>query len=180
MNRALASEEFAKLIDGETLVIQRWLPGNAARLWTYLVDAELRRKWLADGAMNPTPGAALELIWRNDDLSQPGDPRPEGAGGEHILQSKVIEAVAPERLVIAWGKGEVAFDLYEAGDKVRLTITHSGLDPSQTGVFAGWHSHLDILAAEISGMPPPSFWAGWMQLRDLYTQRIADPAAFAG
>lgn len=172
MNRVATPDEFARLQDGSTLIIQRWFPGSAARLWTYLVDADLRRKWLADGFMQATAGAPLELVWRNDDLTRPGDPRPDGRGGEHSMQSRVIEAIPPQRLVIAWGEGEVAFDLVDNEGRVRLTITHSGLDKSATDIFAGWHSHLDILSAQISGDQPPSFWPTWMRLRDQYQVRL--------
>lgn len=180
MNHVPAPDEFAQLHEGSTLVIQRWFPGSAARLWAYLVDADLRRKWFADGVMHPEAGAALELIWRNDDLSRPADPRPDGAGGEQRMQSLVIEAIPLRRLVIAWGEGAVAFDFFESDGRVRLTITHSGLDASQTGIFAGWHSHLDILSAQISGTTVPSFWTGWMRLRDQYRSRLQPHLATPG
>lgn len=179
MNQTTANDDFARMIDGSTLVIQRWMPGSAARLWTYLVDAELRRKWFADGTIPLAAGGAFELIWRNDDLSQPGDPKPDGAGGEQRMKSEVVEVDAPRRLVIRWGNGTVTFDLQEKADRVRLTITHTGLGSAQTGIMAGWHSHLDILGALVAGSPVPSFWSGWSRVQQHYKQQIADPAKSA-
>ncbi|WP_374631208.1 SRPBCC family protein [Ferrovibrio sp.] len=173
MTRIATSNEYAELRDGSTLVIQRWFPGSAARLWRYLVDAELRRKWFADGIMQSAAGTALELVWRNDDLSGPDDPRPEGVGGEQRMPSKVIAFDEPHRLAILWGQGQVIFDLVEKGSRVLLTITHTGLDASKIGIFAGWHSHLDILSSEIEGSHRPSFWLSWTRLRDEYLARLA-------
>ena len=41
-------------------------------------------------------------------------------------------------------------------------------------VSAGWHAHLDILAARISGAVPPPFWDGWLRLKKEYGQRIPE------
>ena len=76
MNVDTKIEEFASLRDGTKLVIQRWLTGPVERIWNYLTDSDLRRKWLAAGDMTLTPGAEFELIWRNDELSDASDPRP--------------------------------------------------------------------------------------------------------
>jgi hypothetical protein len=40
-------------------------------------------------------------------------------------------------------------------------------------IGAGWHMHLDILVAQVSGARAPSFWSGWVQLRSDYERRIA-------
>lgn len=169
-------DDTARLHGGDTLVISRWLPGPAERIWRYLTDAELRRLWLADGVMVPRAGAPLELIWRNDGLSSPGDPRPEGFAEEQRMTSRVIAFDPPHRLVIAWGaSGEVAFDLLPRGDRVLLRITHSGLgDPApRSMIAAGWHSHLDILRARLDGGAAPSFWGHWAGLRAEYDRQFS-------
>lgn len=60
MNYRENFDEFAKMTDRSTLVVQRWLPGPIDRVWNYLTDSELRRKWLAAGEMDLAPGASLE------------------------------------------------------------------------------------------------------------------------
>ncbi|MGB3147317.1 MAG: SRPBCC family protein, partial [Paracoccaceae bacterium] len=167
------TDAFAKVENGSTLVIQRWLPGPIERVWRYLTDSELRRKWLASGEMNLAPGASLELVWRNDDLSDPTDHRPNGFAEEQRMQSHII-AVDPMRLLtFSWGHGAVTFELETKGDRVLLTLTHSGLDDgaARNMIAAGWHMHLDILAAESSNQQAASFWSGWKELRDLYASR---------
>ncbi len=168
-------DDYATLQDSSTLAIQRWLPGPAERIWRYLTDGDLRRKWLAAGDMELAPGTPLELVWRNGDLSAASDPRPEGFPEEQRMQSHVI-AVDPMRLLtIAWGNGGVTFELKEQGEKVLLTLTHRGLvDPSaRTMIAAGWHMHLDILGAEVAETTAGSFWSGWVKLRDQYESRLA-------
>ena len=41
---------YGTLTEPATLRIQRLLPGPIERCWAWLTDANLRRRWLADGA----------------------------------------------------------------------------------------------------------------------------------
>lgn len=68
-------EDYGTISDGSTFTIQRWLPGPVDRIWTCLTDSDHRRKWLAAGDMQLAAGASLELVWRNEALSDPSDPR---------------------------------------------------------------------------------------------------------
>ena len=175
MNLHAEVDDYGTISEGSTLTIQRWLPGPVERIWTYLTDSDHRRKWLAAGEMHLAPGAALELVWRNDELSDPSDQRPAGFPEEQRMASHVI-AVDPMRmLTIAWGKGDVTFELTPKGDKVLLTLTHRGLDDrgARTMIAAGWHMHLDILLARVSAKNTKPFWSGWARLRDNYEQRLA-------
>lgn len=174
MNTEAVIDDFARITDGSTLVIQRWLPGPIERLWRYLTDGEQRRKWLASGDMALVPGAGFELVWQNDDLSGGAADRPAGFAEVQRMDSRVI-AVDPMRLLtIAWGKGDVSFELVEQGERVLLTITHRGLDdPSaRSMIAAGWHQHLDILVALAGKQTPPSFWPGWRNLQKIYDSRL--------
>lgn len=165
---------FATMTDASTLVIQRWLPGPAERVWRYLTDSDLRRKWLASGDMALVPGSPLELVWRNDALSDADDSRPDGFSETERMQSRVIDLEPMRMLKIAWGKGDVTFILQEQGGRVLLTLTHRGIDDrTERGLIApGWHTHLDILVADLSGAQRPSFWSGWTRLRALYDSRF--------
>ncbi|WP_193369558.1 SRPBCC family protein [Pelagibius marinus] len=168
------ADDFGTLTDRSTLVIQRWLPGPVERIWSYLTESDKRRKWLASGEMTLSPGAPLELVWRNDDLSRPNDPRPDSFPAEHRLESRVIAFDPPHSLTIAWGDGDVTFELQPKGDRVLLTVTHRGLveRSGKVGVSAGWHMHLDLLVAEVSGTEPATFWSGWSALKEAYEDRI--------
>ncbi|MBX9458941.1 MAG: SRPBCC family protein [Rhizobium sp.] len=175
MNEHADIPDFGAIADGTTLIIQRLLPGPVDRVWKYLADGELRRKWLASGDMQLVPGAALELVWRNDDLSATGDHRPDGFPQEQRMQSHVISVDPMRLLTIAWGNGDVTFELRSVADKVLLVVTHRGLDnpDARTMIAAGWHAHLDILLPVISGLEAPSFWSNWTKLKSVYGSRLA-------
>jgi uncharacterized protein YndB with AHSA1/START domain len=174
MTRQDDIDAFAAMTGGATLIIQRWLPGPVERVWRYLTDSDLRRKWLASGEMELVAGRPLELVWRNDDLSDPDDSRPGKFAKEERMQSRVIDVDPMRMLRIAWGKGGVTFTLQEKAERVLLTVTHRGLDDrgARRMIAPGWHMHLDILVAELSGAQPPSFWSGWAQLQDVYDGRF--------
>jgi uncharacterized protein YndB with AHSA1/START domain len=158
-----------------TLEIQRLLPGPIERVWDYLTRSELRRQWLAAGEMDLRLGAAFELVWRNDELNDPPSRRPEGFDAEHRLECRITELDPPRRLAFTWGRSDgVTFDLAPAGQKVRLTVTHRRLPDRGMllKVSAGWHAHLDVLAARLAGAAPPPFWDDWSRLMREYEQRI--------
>ena len=117
----------------------------------------------------------LELVWRNDELTSPPGIRPEGASAESRMQSRVIELNPPHRVSIAWGDtGTVSFDLKEQNGTVLLTLTHRGVpDRARLLSFApGWHTHLDILAALLTGEQPRPFWDEVARLRVEYEKRL--------
>ena len=39
-------------------------------------------------------------------------------------------------------------------------------------VGAGWHMHLDVLVARVSGTEPEPFWDGWSRLKAEYDRRL--------
>src|SRR6185436_8555320 len=119
MNAPTNPDAYGTLIEPTTLKIQRMLPGPIERVWAYLIDSELRRKWLAAGSMELKPGAPFELVWRNDELTDPPGKRPDGFSEEHRMASRIVEADPPRKLVFTWdGSGDVSIELEPRGDKV--------------------------------------------------------------
>lgn len=168
-------DPYGALTEPATLTIRRLLPGPVERVWAYLTDSRLRRQWLAAGEMELVAGAPFEFVWRNDDLSDPPGQRPPGFPEEHRMQNRIIACVAPRSLTIGWGTGgEVSFTLAPEGSDVLLTIVHRRLPDraSMLDVSAGWHMHLDILAARCRDAAPPPFWDGWSRLRAEYDRRL--------
>jgi uncharacterized protein YndB with AHSA1/START domain len=168
-------DAYGVLIEPATVKIERLLPGPIERIWAYLTESELRRKWLAAGDMEMKVGAPFELVWRNDELTHPPGPRPPGLRGERRMQSRITELAPPRKLTIAWeGSGDVSFELEPKGNEVLLTVIHRRLPDRATllGVGAGWHTHLDLLVAHTSGIRPKPFWEVWSRLRQDYDRRI--------
>ncbi len=176
MTELATLDAYGVLTEPATLKIQRVLPGPIERVWAYLTESELRRQWLAAGQMEMKVGASVELVWRNDELTNPPGQRPTGFPEEHSMQSRITELDPPRKLAITWGNtGGVSFELDQQGNDVLLTLIHRRLPdrPTLLNVSAGWHMHLDILAARAAGREPPSsFWEGWSRLKTEYDRRI--------
>src|SRR3990170_7410918 len=88
---AASQDDYGVLTEPATLKIQRLLPGPIERVWAYLTESELRRQWLAAGAMEMKVGAPVELVWRNDELNDPPSARPANFPEEHRMQSRIPE-----------------------------------------------------------------------------------------
>jgi uncharacterized protein YndB with AHSA1/START domain len=176
MNEAATVGAYGELIEPTTLKIQRVLPGPIERVWAYLTDSDLRRKWLASGAMELKVGAPFTLTWRNDELTTPPGHRPEGFSTEHSMESRILVVDPPRRLAYTFGAhGEVTFELEpRSNNRVLLTLTHRRLPDRATmlKVGAGWHAHLDVLVARASGEEPAPFWDTWLALKDDYDHRL--------
>ncbi|MBL8906728.1 MAG: SRPBCC family protein [Rhizobiales bacterium] len=168
-------ETYGVLTEPATLTIQRLLPGPIERVWAYLTDGNLRRKWLAAGDMELKVGAPFEFVWRNGELNDEPTERPPGFSEEHRMKSRITEVDPPRKLSFTWqGSGDVTFELAPAGKRVLLTVIHRRLpDRSMLlKVAAGWHMHLDVLVARAEDKRPAPFWEGWKRLHAEYDQRI--------
>ena len=175
MNQLAPLDAYGELIEPTTLKIQRLLPGPIERVWGYLTQSDLRRRWLASGEMQMKAGTSVELTWRNDELTNPPGKRPDGFGAEHSMESRITEIDPPHKLGFTFGvHGHVTIALQPAGQRVLLTLTHRNLPDRATmlKVSAGWHMHLDVLVARVSGEEPAPFWDGWARLKDEYDRRI--------
>jgi uncharacterized protein YndB with AHSA1/START domain len=177
MNEHQTIDAYAVQPEPTTLKIQRLLPGSIERVWAYLTDSDLRRQWMASGEMEMKVGAPFELVWRNDELSNPPGQRPEGFSDEHRMRSEITELDPPRKLAITWsGTAGVTFELEPRGKGVLLTVTHRGFTDRKTMLMhgAGWHIHLDVLAARAGGREPEPFWDGWSRLMKEYDQRLSE------
>lgn len=166
---------YGTLGEDATLTLERPLPGSIDRVWAYLTESDLRRQWLAAGTMEMRVGSPVELVWRNSELMDNPGQRPEGFGEEHRMQSEIVELDPPYRLSISWGStGGVTFELQPVGDMVRFTVTHRRIPDRSImlNVSAGWHAHLDVLAARLAGDEPEPFWDNWTGLKAEYDRRL--------
>jgi uncharacterized protein YndB with AHSA1/START domain len=168
-------DAYGVLTQPATLTIQRLLPGPIERVWGYLTDSDLRRQWLAAGEMEMKVAAEFELVWRNAELTNPPGQRPPGFPDDHRMQSRITQLDPPHKLAITWGNtGGVSFELKPVGSKVLLTVIHRRLHDRATlsNVAPGWHMHLDVLAARLTGEEPEPFWDGWSRLKAEYSRRL--------
>ncbi|WP_312362778.1 SRPBCC family protein [Ensifer sp.] len=175
MNDLAPLDAYGVLSEPDTLKLTRLLPGPIERIWAYLTESDLRAQWLAAGTMEMKTGAPVELVWRNDELTDPPGERPAGFPEEHRMASRITELDPPRKLSISWaGSGDVSFELEPVGNRVLLTVTHRSIADRATMLMfgAGWHMHLDVLAARATGTKPDAFWDGWSRLMKDYDKRL--------
>jgi uncharacterized protein YndB with AHSA1/START domain len=124
---------------------ERWYAAPAGELWSALTDPDRMARWLgATVTLNPAPGGAIRLRWE---------------GGEEM--DGEITAFEPGRLLaFTWrepglgGDSAVRFELRPGEERTLLILEHVSVPADQAAGFgAGWHGHLDALAAELSGQP---------------------------
>jgi uncharacterized protein YndB with AHSA1/START domain len=175
MTKSVTPDAYGVLTEPATLTIQRILPGPIERMWAYITESDLRRQWFAAGHMEMKVGAPFEFVWRNDELTDPPGQRPAGFSGEHKMQSRIVEVEPPRKLAFTFGNsGEVSFELEPNGDNVLFTVIHRRLPDRGTimKVGPGWHMHLDVLVARMTGKKAEPFWDGISRLQKEYERRL--------
>lgn len=173
---------YGTVLESGAIRFERLLPGPIERVWAYLVESDKRGQWLASGEMPRQVGTEFSMRFQHAGLSPNQVEPPErfrkyegGVDGKH----RVTRFEPYTALAITWGGGgeepsEVLFELAEAGDKVRLTLTHRRLADTHgmIDVSGGWHTHLAVLADRLNGRTPPAFWALFGDIEDRYGERF--------
>lgn len=130
------------------LKIEREVDAPAARVWQALTDPDELKNWMPFfSGFQPVVGHKITFKLGRDPQHQ----------YTHI--SKVIEVVEGKKLTYGWrydgyaGDSHVSFELFPEGDKTRVVLTHTILEPFPvdnpdfaSGNFAeGWNFTADGL-----------------------------------
>jgi uncharacterized protein YndB with AHSA1/START domain len=174
--------DFAVAAGQDAVRIERLLPGPIERVWSYLTESELRRKWLASGSMELRVGGAVNLRFQHSELSPVVETIPqkfESLRNGHDMKGRITQCDPPRLLSYSWGDesgspSEVTFELTPRGDDVMLVVMHRRLATrdDMISVAGGWHTHLDILADQLHGRTPRAFWAAHAKVEDEYRRRL--------
>ena len=160
----------------------RLLPGPIERVWEYLTVSEKRAKWFAGGPMDLQVGGRVELTFRHSNIA-PHETPPAKYQQAHepgiTMKSEVTRCEPPRLLSYTFfpedGQGsEVTFELTSQGKQVQLVLTHRRLEDrnEMVSVGAGWHLHLDLLAALLRGEKLPPFWPSHGRLEAEYSRQL--------
>lgn len=158
----------------------RLLPGPIERVWTYITDSEKRGTWLAKGPMDLRKGGAVHLTFHHADFA-PDEEMPDECkapdGKPHEMKGTILRCEPPRYLSFQWANAEnseVTFELTERGEEVQLVLTHRRLVSRDLtrSVSGGWHAHLAVLIAQLSGTPVPPFWSTKVRLDGEYEGRL--------
>jgi uncharacterized protein YndB with AHSA1/START domain len=151
-------------VDGSAAAVrfERWYAAPAAELWSVLSDPERMARWLgAEVYIEAWMGGAVALRW---------------PGGEQM--DGVITVFEPDRVLeYTWRESTlgvesvVRFELRPQGSGTVLVLEHTGVPAGQAAGFgAGWHGHLDALAATLAGQDMDPH-ARYRQLAPEYARR---------
>jgi uncharacterized protein YndB with AHSA1/START domain len=173
------------VLESGAVRFERLLPGPIERVWAYLVEGEKRATWFCGGEAEPHAGGHLALFFKHSQITS--EPPPESMrkmNDEGAMMGGTITAWDPPcRLAFNWpGMGDpdsdVEFLLSQAGDRVRLVLTHHRLATKarMASISSGWHLHLGLLEDQLTGSAPRGFWSRHDGLQAEYAQRQAGVA----
>lgn len=175
--------QYGELLAPDTVQFKRLLPGNIDRVWSYLVEGDKRRRWLAGGDTEERVGGHVALHFHNASLSSlPDDPPPEQYRDmpEKMSYTGTVTKCEPKTLLAHTWVGdegeasEVTYELEQRDDGVLLTLTHRRLQPDMVlGASGGWHTHLDVLADVLEDREPKPFWRTHTALETEYGSRFS-------
>lgn len=174
---AVLSEPLGEVVDANTLRIERRLPGPVERVWSYLVESERRRRWLASGEVEPRVGGRIVSLFRHHEISPEPTPASHAADSSGPPAIGTVTAWEPlRRLAYTWDDqvSEVSFELFPDGEEVRLVLTHRRLPSrkSMVGTATGWHAHLSVLLDELRGQAHRGFWTEFASVGPSYEERL--------
>jgi uncharacterized protein YndB with AHSA1/START domain len=172
--------EVGDYLDAHTLRFERLLPGPVERTWDYLANPERLSTWLAVADIDPRAGGRVELRFNTEEL-------PERHDGGAVIGGFITRCDAPRCLSYTWvdkspgtatdngaDASHVSFELEPRADQVLLILTHDRLPTAWLAKCgAGWHSHLDVLAARLRWQTPDNFADTFRRVLPLYEQRLA-------
>ena len=141
---------------GDGVRFVREYPTTAADLWSALTDPERLERGFATVTGDLRPGGRVTI--RFDD------------GAETM---EVVSCEPPTTLVVRWLHGdhtsEVTATVEPRDGAALLVLEHRGLPPAKAPDYAaGWHVHLDSLAALLRGEEPGGGWAAFEEMLARY------------
>lgn len=141
-----------------TVTFERRFNRPIADVWRAITDPSGLAAWLADASVDLRVGGAIQVQFDDEPMNG------------------IITDLEPERVIAySWHEGmdresHVRFDLSQNRDGTILRVVHVRLNPSSaTGFAAGWHHHLELLAAHLSGTDIEWSSPRFHELEELYS-----------
>jgi len=165
------------ILDLHTVEFKRLIPGPIELAWDYLTKPELLKTWFADMAVEPRVGGAVVIRFSEDEACNTTGVR--GTVSEfrkpHVIAfSWIQQRLQPDGSRKGVDEGSVRFELAERGEKVLLTLLHTGLPIHELANHgAGWDSFLRNLDSLMSGRGTLDFMAVFEDLLPRYVERMA-------
>ena len=152
--------------DGERYAVrfERLYDATPDELWQALTDPDQLPGWPAHASrFELVPDGRVRVVFEEGDETD----------------GRIVELEPGRRLAFTWrsvGEGAdsvVRFEIVPAERGVRLVLEHAPLErEAVVGYAAGWHAHLDILAA-VAPEGRPAMLERYRELRPEYERRAA-------
>ncbi|GAB3598284.1 hypothetical protein GCM10027446_28140 [Angustibacter peucedani] len=147
--------------DGEHRAVrfERDYPTAVPDLWSAVTEPERLARWLDPVSGDLRVGGRVTVHFDNGEA-----------------QFEVVTCEPPQALEVRWQHGErascVRVEITALDDgRSRLVLDHTALDPaSAPGYAAGWHWHLDALAAVLRDEPAPPWDGAFDRLHAGYSE----------
>lgn len=180
------NDAYGLVLESGAVRFERILSGPIERVWEFITDSEKRGSWLASGEMELWVGGKVTLNFHNARLAPPGEAVPgwlRPFTGPMAMHGRITLLDKPYRLGMTWGDAgdgspasEVVFELKPQGSSVMLALTHRRLTGNREGfmVSCGWHVHLGVLVARMSGRDQPPYWQKFHEVYPVYQAHFPD------
>jgi uncharacterized protein YndB with AHSA1/START domain len=165
------------ILDLHTVEFKRLIPGPIELAWDYLTKQELLKTWFADVAIEPRVGGTVTIRFSDDESCNTTGVR--GTVREfrepHVVAFTWFQQrLQPDGSRKGVDEGSVRFELAARGEKVLLTLLHTGLPIHELASHsAGWHAFLNNLDSLMSGRGKIDFMAVFNDLHPRYVERVA-------
>jgi uncharacterized protein YndB with AHSA1/START domain len=136
-------------------------------LWSALTDPPRLARWIADIEGDLRVGGEFHASFTS--------------GWEGPGRVDVCEPPRHLRVTMAPGQGDdetvIEAELVSTGDQTRLVIEERGLPLDELATHgAGWHAHVEDLAAHLAGRQRVDWRTRWTELTPSYRERADDLA----
>jgi uncharacterized protein YndB with AHSA1/START domain/predicted nucleic acid-binding Zn-ribbon protein len=169
--------DLGKVSGDGTIRFERTLPAPIERVWQHLTASDCLPQWLAEGSIEQRFGGKVEL---NFDINEMPERKDKGARLVWGVHGHVTFIEPLRTLAYSWIdpdsnlESHVSFQVTAQGDQTALVLTHSQVPADRLHeMLAGWHTHLDILKARLSGGVPPTFSKRFKEVLQTYVAVVA-------
>ncbi|GGY40017.1 SRPBCC family protein [Parvularcula lutaonensis] len=166
-------------LEEDQLEIRRRLPALPERVWEYLTDPALRKRWFCAGETGNEVGGTVVFDFDHSRISASPPPKTVGCGDPITFEGTITAYDPPRLLAFSWpeesgASTHVTITLTPDGDGTVLHLLHTRLvrDEHRWGAAAGWHAHLDLLVDLVSGCEARDFWVHYAPLEEMYWKRV--------
>jgi uncharacterized protein YndB with AHSA1/START domain len=150
-------------IDGDqaTVVFERRYASPRERVWRALTDPHELSTWMDPAIVELRVGGRFEITF-----------------GDGKMLGHITKLIPEQVLAYTWNEdqadaSEVRWELASDGAGTNLRLTHTRLARRTASAYgAGWHLHLEMLAAVLAGMNPEWDDARFDQLREGYAGHL--------